>query len=147
MKNLLTQRKIEEENQKTGGNMPLIDNEHNSNVLLIDSKNSGNVLLINRKLAKLEDDAECASFPKLTELVKKPSNLTRTGKKRFYCPISHSLACFIKPVEWLCFRFAESLVGLTDGLAMSGVELKGKEITIGFSGDFYRTWRSFSKSA
>ena len=39
----------------------------------------------------MEDDAECASLPKLTELVrllnltklvKKPSNLTRTGKEK-----------------------------------------------------------------
>ena len=60
MKNLLIQWKIEEENQKTGDNMPLID----------------------RALAELEDDAECVSFPKLTELVKKPFSLTRTGKEK-----------------------------------------------------------------
>ena len=60
MKNLLTQWETEEENQKTGGNVPLID----------------------RAFAKLEDNAKCASLPKLTELVKKPSNLTRTGKEK-----------------------------------------------------------------
>ena len=50
--------------------MPLIDREHNSNMLLIDRKYSGNILLIDKELTKLEIDAECASLPKLTELVK-----------------------------------------------------------------------------
>ena len=48
MKNLLTQWKTEEENQKTSGNVPLIDKEHNGNVLLLNGKHSGNVLLIGR---------------------------------------------------------------------------------------------------
>ena len=71
MKNLLTQWETEEENQTTGGDVLLIDREHR-----------GNMLLINRKLAELEDDAECASLPKFTELMKKPPNLTRTGKEK-----------------------------------------------------------------
>ena len=41
--------KTEEENQKTGGNIPPIDREHNSNVLLLDDKHSGDVLLIDRE--------------------------------------------------------------------------------------------------
>ena len=49
MKNSLTQWKIKEENQKTNGNMPLIDREHSSNVLLIDDKHSSNVLFIDSK--------------------------------------------------------------------------------------------------
>ena len=118
-------------------------------MLLIDSKHSGNVLLIDGKLAELEDDSECvslpkfteleddaeyASLPKLTKLVKKPSNLTRTEKKKPHCPISHSLACFIELVGPPCFRFAEDLVGLTIGLAMGGAESRGKEVAVGFSG-------------
>ena len=49
MKNLLTQWETEEENRKTGGDVPLIDREHNSNVLLLDGEHRGNVLLIDRK--------------------------------------------------------------------------------------------------
>ena len=49
MKSLLTQWESEEENQKTGGDVPTIDREHNSNVLLLDSKHSSNVLLIDRE--------------------------------------------------------------------------------------------------
>ena len=94
MKNLLTQWKTKKENLKTGGNVLLIDKDQNSDMLFIHSKHNGNVLLIDRKLAELKDDAECASFPKLTKLVKKTSNLTRTGKKKPHRPISHSLACF-----------------------------------------------------
>ena len=60
MKNLLTQWETEKKNQKTSGNVPIIDKKH-----------SGNVLLINRKLAKLEDDAKYTSLPKLTKLMKK----------------------------------------------------------------------------
>ena len=48
MKNLLTQWEIEEENQKTDGNVPLIDRKHNGDVLLLDGEHSGNVLLIDR---------------------------------------------------------------------------------------------------
>ena len=36
MKNLLTQWETEEENQMTGGKVPLIDRENNGNVPLID---------------------------------------------------------------------------------------------------------------
>ena len=50
MKNLLTQWKTKEENQKTGGNMPLIYREHYSDVLLLDGKHSGDMLLIGRNL-------------------------------------------------------------------------------------------------
>ena len=50
MKNLLTQWKTEEKNQKTSGNVPLIDREYSGNMLLIDDEHSGNVLFIDRKL-------------------------------------------------------------------------------------------------
>ena len=49
MKNLLTQWESEEENQKTGGDVPPIDREHNGDVLLLDGKHSGDVLLIGRE--------------------------------------------------------------------------------------------------
>ena len=49
MKNLLTQWETEEENQKTGGDVPPIDREHNGDVLLLDGEHSGNVLLIDRE--------------------------------------------------------------------------------------------------
>ena len=49
MKNFLTQWKSEEENQKTGGNIPPIDREHNGDVLLLDGEHSGDVLLIGRE--------------------------------------------------------------------------------------------------
>ena len=48
--NLLTQWEIEEKNQKTGGNVPLIDREQNGNVPLLDGKHNGDVLLICRNL-------------------------------------------------------------------------------------------------
>ena len=60
IKNLLTYWETEEENQKTGGDL----------------------LLIDRAFAELEDDAECASLPNLTELVKKPSTLTKIEKEK-----------------------------------------------------------------
>ena len=92
----------------------------------------------------MEDDAECTSLPmltklvrlsNLTELVKKPSNLTRTGKEKTDRPISHSLTRFVEPIGWPRFRFAESLTGgLIDGLAMSGAESRGGEVAVGFSG-------------
>ena len=128
--------------------MPLIDREHDSNELLLDGKQSGDVVLINKRLAELEDDAEFASFPKLkelennaeytslpklTELVKKHFNLTRTEKEKSHRPISHFLACIIKPIRRPCFLFAESLAGLTDGLVMSGAKLKRREVVVGFS--------------
>ena len=50
MKNLLIKLEIEEENQKTGGNVLLIDKEQNGNVLLLDGKHSSNLLLISRNL-------------------------------------------------------------------------------------------------
>ena len=149
MKNLLTQWQTEEENQTTGGNVPLIDKKQNGNVLLINREQSGDVLLIDRKLAELENDTECASLPKstelendaeyasipkLTELVKKPSNLTKTRKEKLYYPISHSLACFVEPVRRLCYCFVEGLMGWNDNLAMSGAELRGREVAVGFSG-------------
>ena len=49
MKNLLTQWETEEENQKTGIDVPPIDRKHNGDVLLLDGKHSGNVLLIDRE--------------------------------------------------------------------------------------------------
>ena len=92
----------------------------------------------------MEDDAKCASLPKLTELVKlsnlrelvkKSSNLTRTGKEKLHCPISHSLTCFVEHIERPHFCFAEGLTGgLIDGLAMGGAELRGEEIAVGFFG-------------
>ena len=48
MKNFLTQWESKEENQKTGGNVPLIDREHNGDVLLIDREHNGDMLLIDR---------------------------------------------------------------------------------------------------
>ena len=103
-------------------------------MLLIDSKHNGNVLLIYRKLAELEDDAECAPLSKITKLVKKLSNLTRTGKEKYHCPIFYLLTCFVEPIRRLCFCFAESLADLTDGLVMGGAKLKGKDIAVGFFG-------------
>ena len=134
IKNLLTQWETKKEDLKTGGNVPLINREQSGNVLLLDSKHSGDVLLINRKLVELENDAECKSFLKLTELVKKPSNLTRTGKEKPHCPISHSLSRFIEPIRCPRFYFIEDLAGLTDGLAIGGAELRGEEIAVGFFG-------------
>ena len=95
---------------------------------------SCNVLFINKEPAKLEDDTECASLPKLTKLVKKLSNLTKIGKKKPQCPISHSLTHFIEPIEQPCFCFAKGLMGLTDSLAMSGAKLREEEVVVGFSG-------------
>ena len=117
--------------------MPLIDREHN-----------GDVLLLDKKFAKLEDDAECASLskftelendtkyaslPKLTELVKKSFNLTKTVKEKSHRLISHFLACFVELVGRPCFCFVEGLTGLTDGLAMGGAKLREREVAVGFS--------------
>ena len=134
MKNLLTWWETEEKNRKISGNMPLIDRKHSSKVLLIDRKCSENVLLINKELAELENNAECAFFPKFTKLVKKPSNLIKTGKKKPHRPISHSLTCFVKPVRRSRFCFTEDLMGWTNGLAMGEVELRRGKVAIGFSG-------------
>ena len=145
MKNLLTQWETEDEIQKTGANIPLInkkhngkvlliDDEHNDNMLLIGSKHSGNMLLIDKKFAKLKYDAECASLPKFTKLVKKSSNLTRTRKEKLHHPISNSLAHFVEPAGRPCFHFVEGLAGLTDGLAIDGVELREEKVAVGFSG-------------
>ena len=49
MINLLTQWETEEENQKTGDNVPPIDREHNGDMLLIDRKHNGDVLLLDGK--------------------------------------------------------------------------------------------------
>ena len=110
-----------------------INRTPNSGVLLINRAFSNGILLIDRTLAKLEDNAKCASLPKLRELVKKPSNLTRTGKEKPHRLISHSLAQFVEPIGRLCFCFAESLMGLNDALAIDRAELKGGEIAIIFS--------------
>ena len=66
--------------------------------------------------------------------MKKPSNLTRTGKKKPYRPISYSLAHFVEPVWRPCFCFAEGLVGLTDGLAIGRAELREGKVAVGFFG-------------
>ena len=133
MKNLLTKWETEEENQKTGGNMPLIDRKHSGNMLLINSKYSGDVLFIERKLAELKDDSKYTSLPKLIELVKKPSNLTKTEKKKPHCPIFYSLAYFIDLLGRLCFCFSEDLAGLTDGLAMGRAKSRRRKFAVGFS--------------
>ena len=124
MKNLLTQSKTEEENQNIGGSVSPIDRTPNGGELFIDGT-----------LIELKDDAECASLPKLTKLVKKPSNLTRTRKEKPHRPISHSLAHFVEPIGRPRFWFVENLTGgLTDSLAMGRVESRGEEVAIGFSG-------------
>ena len=112
----------------------LIYKELGSNLLLINRKFGGNVLLIDRKLAKLKDNAEYTSFPKLSELVKKLSNLNKIGKEKVNRLIFYSLAHFVEPVRQLCFWFVEDLTGLTDGLAMGRAELKGKKVAVGFFG-------------
>ena len=71
MKNILTQFETEKKNQNIGDSVPPIDRASN-----------GHMLFIDRALAELEDDAECASLPKLIELVKKSFSLTRTGKEK-----------------------------------------------------------------
>ena len=132
MKNLLTQWETEEKNQKSGGNMPLIDKKHSDDVLLIDSKHSGNLLLINRKLAELKHDAECVSLLKLTELVKKPSKRAKTGKEKSHYSIFYFLAYFDEPVGRSCFCFAKGLAYLTDSLAMGGAKLRREKVAVGF---------------
>ena len=79
--------------------------------------NSG-MLLIDGELAELKNDAECATLPKITELVKKSFNLTRIGKDKPHCPIFHFLACFVKPIRWLRFSLTECLIDLTHNLAI-----------------------------
>ena len=127
--------------------MPLINREQIGNILLIDRKCNGNMLLINRKLAELEDDAKYAFLQKLIKFVKKLSKLIKTGKKKSYCLISHSLTCFVEPVRQPCFCFAKGLMSLTDGLAIGRAELRGREVTISFLGDLCEMWRLFSKCA
>ena len=112
MKNFLIQWETEEKNRKIGGN----------------------VLLINRKLAELEYDAKCASLIKLTKLVKKHSNLTKTGKKKPHCLIFYFLTCFVEPVRQPYFCFVKSLTSLIDCLAISRAESRGGKIAINFSG-------------
>ena len=90
------------------------------------------MLLINRELAESENNAECTSPPKLTELVKKPSNLIKTGKKKPYCPISHFLSSFVEFVRRPCFYFAEGLAGLIDGLSMGRADSREGEVAVGF---------------
>ena len=98
-KSFLTQWKIEEKNRKINGGVPLIDKKLCGNLLLIDKKFGGDQLLIDKELANLKNDVKCVFFPKLTKLLKKLFNLTRTGKKKHHCPISYSLACFVEPVR------------------------------------------------
>ena len=99
----------------------------------MDRKLDGNVLFIDRNLAELEDNAKCARLAKLIELVKKPSNLTKTEKEKPHYLISHFLAYFVEFVKLLYFCFVEGLTGLTDDLAMGGTESKSREFAIGFS--------------
>ena len=134
IKNFLTQWETKEKNRKIGGNVPFIDRNHNGNILFIDWKCSDNILLINRKHIELKDDAKCISLSKLIKLVKKPSNLTRTGKEKPHCPISYSLTFFVKRVRRPCFCFAESLMGLTYSLAIGKAESRKKEVAVSFSG-------------
>ena len=145
MKNFLTQWEAEEKNRKIGGNIPLIDRKHsgnmlfidrerNGNMLLIDKERSGNMLLIDRELIDLQDDTKCASLPKLIELVKKLSNLTRTRKKKPHHLISHSLTCFVELIRRPYFCFVKGLIHLTDGVAMGRVKLKGGKVAVGFFG-------------
>ena len=148
IKNLLTQWETKKENQKTGNNVLLIDKEHNSNVLLLNSKHSGDMLLIAKNLQNWKMILNVYFFwnlqswkimlnvhlLKLTELLKKPFNLTKTGKEKSHCPISHSLARFIELDGWSCFHFVEGLTDWTDGLAMSRAELRRGEVAVGFSG-------------
>ena len=103
-------------------------------MLLIDRALNGGVLLIDKALIELENGAECASLSKLTELVKKPSNLTRIGKEKLHRLISYSLARFVEPIGRPQFCFVEGLTGLTDGLAMGGAKLRGEKVAVGFSG-------------
>ena len=120
-------------NREYNGNILLIDSKYNGVVLLIDSEHNSNILLIDRKLVELENNAECASLPKLTKLVKKPSNLTRLGKKKSYRPIFYFLACFVKLVGRPCFSFVEGLADLTNGLAIGRAELRRRKVAVGFS--------------
>ena len=100
-------------------------------MLLIDKKLRDSVLFINRELAELKEDTKYAPLLKLTKLVKKSSNLTKTGKEKLYRLITHSLACFIEFVRWSCFCFAK---GLTDGLSISRARSRGGIVAVGFSG-------------
>ena len=111
MKNLLTQWKTKEKNRK------IVDN----------------VLLINGELAKLKDDAECVFLLKLIELIKKSSNLIRTGKEKLhwlYRLIFYSFAYLVKLVGQPCFYLIEDLI---NSLAIGKAESRKKEITVSFS--------------
>ena len=122
MKNFLTQGETNEKNQKIGGGVPIIDR-----------KFRGCMMLIDKKLAELKNYAECESFSKFIELIKKPFNQKMIKKEKHHCPTSHSLAYFIELVRWPCFRFIEGLTGLIDGLAMGGVKSNKSKIAVGFS--------------
>ena len=104
-------------------------------MLLIDRKHNGNMLLIDRAPAHWKMMLNVHLSQSFAKLVKKPSNLTKTGKKKPHCPISHSLACFVEPNRRPRFCFAEGLIGgLTDGLAMGEAESRGEEVAVSFSG-------------
>ena len=134
MKNFLTHWEIEEENRKIGGNVPLIDRKHGGNILFIHRKSGGNVLFIDRELAGLEYDADYACLLKLTKLIKKPSNLIKTEKKKPHCPIFYSLTCFIEPIGRPYFCFAEGLAALTDSFAMDGAKSRKRKVVVSFFG-------------
>ena len=89
--------------------------------------------LIDRELAELENNAKCASFPKLTELMQKPFNLTIIKKEKPHYPISHSLTYYVESIRRPCFCFVEALIGLTDGLAMGGAESREEKVVVCFS--------------
>ena len=91
------------------------------------------MLLINKELKKLKDDAKFAFPPKLIELVKKPFNLTRIGKKKPHWQIFHFLTCFIKPIGQPCFCFAKAIKSLINGLAIGEAKLMEGKVAIGFS--------------
>ena len=115
--------------------MLLIDREHNGDILLMNREHNSDVLLIDRAPAHWKMMLNVHLSQSFTKLVKKPSNLTRTGKEKSHRPISHSLAHFVEPIRRPCFRFAEGLTsGFTDGLAIGRAESRGGEVAVGFSG-------------
>ena len=90
------------------------------------------MLLIDRELRELEDDTKCAFLLKLTKLVKKSSNLTRIGKKKLHCPISHSFTNFVESIRWPYFSFEGDLMSLTNSLAIDGVKLRKRKVAVSF---------------
>ena len=77
--------------------------------------------------------------------MKKSFKLTKIEKEKSYCLISHLLACFIEHARRPCFCFAEGLTGLIDGVAIGGVELRRKEVAVGFFIIFVKHQNHFPK--